>query len=117
TAGRNEEIEYVMAVLRDDPYAFWFGSGLGAGFTDDAGNFKSTVHFSPAGLILKYGLLWMIAIYSAFLWVIIRGLLWIKIIGNESRVYQFWYLVFIGELVFSFSAYTLFQSFMLWMAF
>ncbi|WP_074778356.1 hypothetical protein [Halopseudomonas bauzanensis] len=116
TAGRNEEIEYVVSAIQGNPYAFWFGTGLGSGFVNDLGNFKSTVHFSPAALLLKYGALWAVAIYIVFIALIVRGLLWVKMLGSNGKVYQFWLLVFIGEFIFSFSAYTIFQSFMLWLA-
>lgn len=117
TAGRNEEIEYVVDILSNNPYAFWFGSGLGAGFVNDLGNFKSTVHFSPAGLVLKYGFFWMLAFYVMISVQLIRGLMWVKIMAADGRNYQFWLLVFVGEFVFSFSAYTLFQSLIFWVAF
>ncbi|MTZ15526.1 hypothetical protein GNE00_17380 [Pseudomonas sp. JL972] len=116
TAGRLTEVRAVMSVLDMHPSVLYFGSGFGA-VIDIAGMKDSTVHFSPFGLMLIFGLPITLLIYLFVACVIGLGYFLSLNRGFPFREnILLWTLVLVGELVFSFTAFTILQSYVLWLS-
>lgn len=117
TAGRMTEVEGVFEVFEAHPEVLIHGLGLGAAIEDPSGVSDSTIHFSPFGLILLWGLPLTILFYMSMFYYAIKGF---YVAGRANYFYRksmlFWSLILTGELVFSFSAFTILQSMMLWLA-
>lgn len=114
TAGRIDEISSALSVIRENHYIGLWGMGHGAAI-DINGAVDSTVHFSPLGLTMIVGSVFAVLIYAYFFCFVVKGVFVLsKKHGNE--IYQVWFLVFLGEFLFSFTAFTLLQSYMLWLS-
>jgi len=116
TAGRFTEVKAVFDVLDRSPYVLIFGSGLGA-VIEVGGVEDSTVHFSPFGLMIAFGLPLTLIIYFFMFSVFARGIACSIVSGVvKGRHVMMWTLVFVGEFFFSFTAFTILQSYILWMS-
>lgn len=113
TAGRVDEISAALSVIKEDYFVGLWGMGHGAA-VDINGAIDSTVHFTPLGLTMIVGVGGAIIVYSYFLSFIVRS---IKFFSGRHKVFELWFLVFLGEFVFSFTAFTLLQSYLLWLSF
>lgn len=117
TAGRMTEVEEVLRLIDSRPLILVHGLGLGAAINMPGGVSDSTVHFSPLGLILMLGLPLTIVFYIAMFFYAAKG---IYLAGHRKFLHRkstlFWSLIFIGELAFSFSAFTILQSTVLWLS-
>lgn len=118
TAGRNLEVIAVAEQFSISPLNFLYGFGMGAGFVNSAGVVDSTIHISPIAIVFKFGVFYAIAIYGSILIVLKNVLAKYPNTNLESnRPCLFWLLVFVGELGYTLTTFTFFQSFILWLAF
>lgn len=117
TAGRMTEINSVIEIVTRNPEVLVHGLGLGAAIKDPSGASDSTIHFSPFGLMLIWGLPLTILFYIPLIFYFALGVYMSgkKFFRHKEKVF-FWNLIFIGELAFSFSAFTILQSMMLWLS-
>ena len=110
SGGRISEIQGAFQDF-DSPFEYAFGQGVGFVFrwylSDNIiiQDNHSNVHFSPAGIISKYGLLFFISLYFYIFLAMIKSRLgWKK--SNYLHIFMFLYVI--GVLVDSLFAYTLF---------
>lgn len=117
TAGRVVEAAAALDRLRDNPFAWVTGFGLGSAINLDAfgGSQVSTIHFSPLGMVMIFGLPLTFLFYLAILYYAVAGFRLCRD-GRVARPFVVLYLVFVAEIAFSFTAFTILQSFLLWFA-
>lgn len=114
TSGRLYEIEAALAILRDDPLVWITGQGLGS--TIDAYNTSfSTIHFTPIGMLLIFGLPLTILFYGGLIAFLVLAYGYVRSARSTGEDAVF-FLVILGELAFTFTAFTILQSFQLWLA-
>lgn len=115
TSGRIYELQAAAAILRDDPMVWIVGQGLGS--TIDAYNTSfSTVHFTPVAMLLIFGLPMTVLAYGSLIAFVLFAFAHIRS-GRGSGEDAIFFLVLLGELAFTLTAFTLLQSYLLWMAF
>ncbi len=114
TAGRFMEATIAFERLNSVPLAWLTGFGLGSAL-DLGGQLDSTVHFSPLGMVMIFGVPITILFYGFILFYIAYFFRACRS-GYVSRELVVFYLVFVAELSFSMSAFTILQSYMLWLA-
>jgi hypothetical protein len=116
TAGRMSELDAVFELLEKYPNILFFGSGLGAAI-EIGGTIDSTVHFSPFGLMIIFGAPLAMFLYVYLFSIALRGL-WVGVLGKQggNKHLLLWSLVLVGEMFFSFTAFTILQSYMLWIS-
>jgi len=111
TAGRVDELEAALFYLGRHEYGWLTGYGLGAAI-DINGQTDSTIHFSPFGMVIIFGAPLTLLFYCALMWQAGQALRK-KVINNPYALSV--YLIFVAEFIFSFSAFTVMQSYMLWL--
>jgi hypothetical protein len=114
SSGRYSEGEHALDKLLDNPVAAITGFGLGSAITTDSLSY-STVHFSPLALAMQVGVPIAALFYLFLLYSIARfGSSLLR--GGKSTTYFIVFLVAIGEVIFSMTAFTVLQSYTLWLA-
>ena len=116
TAGRAAEIEQVLQQIESAPILALTGRGLGATIRIN-GIDDSTVHFTPLALLLIFGTPITVMIYFNFWRTIVKSGRRIIKFHPSNRIQFVWLLVLIGQLTFSFTAFTILQSYLLWISF
>lgn len=90
-------------------------TGVGHGYlydydyTDDIEK-KHNVHFSPVNILTRYGLFYFLSFYYLVIRALIRNRRLLKK-GDGTLIQKFFLLYFIGGLINSFTAFTLFSDF------
>lgn len=116
TAGRFYEIDAALAEFGRNKWVLIVGKGLGASYEIDYAA-DSTVHLSPLSMILRFGIPLTIMFYVVLASMVIWGLRQRITAHMGGMGVKIMLLVLIGELVFSFSAFTLMQSYLLWISY
>lgn len=117
TAGRIHEIDAALDEFKSNQWILIFGKGLGGAYEIDNAS-DSTVHISPFSMILRFGIPATFLFYLYLVRILVRPAH--ERVTENGLSYQ-WYkvifLFFAGEFAFSFSAFTLLQSYELWIAY
>ncbi len=113
TGKRNVEVLAVFNQWAADPLEMFTGQGYGASWVNEDGERDSTVHFSPVAVALIYGVPLAIGLYVAMLWLPLKATLR-AIRGEGDREEQVWALVVLGLIVLSFTGFSIFQNYVLW---
>lgn len=125
TSGRITEVTAALDKLNATPLAWLTGFGFGStieitgsyGSLNISGSLQeSTVHFSPLGMVMIFGLPLTAVFYSVLFYYMVLFFRYCRA-GWVSREFVVLYLVFVAEFVFSFTAFTLLQSTLMWLAF
>lgn len=113
TGKRNVEVLAVFRQWSEDPIEALTGQGYGATWINDDHERDSTVHFSPVAVSLIYGIPMAIIIYGVMSWLPIVAL--IRAIRCENdREEQIWALAVVGLIALSFTGFSIFQNYVLW---
>lgn len=114
-SGRFTEGEQAVLKLESEPVGWVTGYGLGSA-VEAEGQSKSTVHFSPLAMVMQIGLPMTLALYLFMGYQMWRSTTF-AVRNRDSRNYLVMLVIFFAEFVFSFSAFTLLQSYALWLSF
>lgn len=113
TAGRNEEVETVIRIWKQDPLSAIVGRGYGAAFQLSGEDMTdSTVHISPIGVAFISGIPLTLFLYGYLIYVAFRSIKQIK----HTPEYTFWYYIFISLILNSFSVFIVFQAPLIWLS-
>ncbi|WP_258807269.1 O-antigen ligase family protein [Pseudidiomarina sp. CB1] len=114
---RFSEMEFILSYFKQNPMFLIFGTGLGSVVDKGDGVFVSTVHFSPLAILYRFGVVGVVLVYGFFTVLICRYLSRRKRMSRDTRALSdTWILTLIGELMFSFTAFTILQSIVLWLS-
>lgn len=116
TAGRFYEIDAALAEFGRNKWILIVGKGLGASYEIDYAA-DSTVHLSPLSMILRYGIPLTLMFYGFLASIVLWGLRQRMTAQAGGMGVKIMLLVLVGEFVFSFSAFTLMQSYLLWISY
>lgn len=117
SAGRYLEAATAIGHLNDHPMAWLTGFGLGSAInlTQYAGSTVSTVHFSPLAMIMIFGVPLTLLFYGALISYLI-SFFRICRAGWVPREFVVMFLVVVAEIAFSLTAFSILQSYLLWIA-
>ena len=113
TGKRNVEVLAVFNQWAADPLEMLTGQGYGASWINEDGERDSTVHFSPVAVSLIYGVPLAVLLYLSMLWLPVKAIIR-AVKGEGDREEQVWALVVLGLIVLSFTGFSIFQNYVLW---